>query len=301
MKHCPTLCYLSSFCFSGFLLFVGVFTLTELRRYDPLYTPVQCQEPIISLPDVSITPALKVKLEIRVTCMNPNPYDVFVTQSATLTVYLRRSSGEIQDFGEARFSRTFFPASDDGLSTNSTIVIISEFSAGVLDTISLLLNELRKPSDVYFEVKAIVDAEGSFLALKGAISHQETVDMLCGLQIKLLPDQETGVIACGQDFDAIEMLPLESTSGPSSSGPSSSDPSGDDASGVEITLPSDDIDKAEGKRDLIGGIVVAVSLALGVLSLLWPVCYCALRRFAQASLVVPSKVEPTVVGGSYPC
>jgi len=68
----------------------------------------------------------------------------------------------------------------------------------------------------------------------------------CGMQLLLLPDQNSGDAVCGSTFEDIEVPPIELTS--------------PDTQGMKPDVPESTIQEAERLRDLFCGIIIAVGL-----------------------------------------
>lgn len=266
-------------------LVIALVVLADMQRYTPVYSDVVCKPNQTSLASVSTAP-LQFTVNVDIVCVNPNPYPLVVRPNGEGRGLL---GVERRELGVVTAAATVIPAREGRFAPSAgTIVMSLSVQLGFLEAIQIASKLLQGAFTVFFDLKLLVIVEPAVLGI-ALSSMQFDVKQYCGMQIQLLPSQDSGDAVCNvASFASLDVPPLALKS--------------PDSEGISPDISPETIDAAEQALHSFCGVVMGISLLCSLPCLLTS-SYRLGRWFRQlvqsywlAGAPGTSKVHATTVG-----
>mmetsp|Transcript_6205 Transcript_6205/g.15223 ORF Transcript_6205/g.15223 Transcript_6205/m.15223 type:complete len:287 (-) Transcript_6205:123-983(-) len=239
--------HLIALCLGLGFLALAIAAAVDLHRFTPVYEDVVCKPTSTGLSSVQVSP-LQVTIAVNIVCKNPNPYDIAVYPAGVGRALLGEAQ---QDVGRVTSAETVVPAAERGEVAQGTLVMNVQVQLGFFETLSLMSSLLQGAFTIFFDLKLAVMIDPVILGLSAGLVEIQ-VQQSCGMQIQVLPSQDSGDCVCSDTgFDALIVPPIEEASA--------------DDMGISPDVSEETIEAAEQARDAFCGTVMALSLLLAVI------------------------------------
>lgn len=259
-----------SSCFALLLLILGIYGTALYNRFTPVYEEVDCGDAETALNGISISGLkLQVGLLLTITCTNPNPYDIQITEPKQGKIYYATSLDEL---GVVKLKTGQINSGSSQIQLDGTLSL-SGFAA--LSLISRITSgAVHIVADIMFE--GLIEENMVVTTLEIKPSY----DQKCGLSLDVSSGQ-IGEMVCADKFDDLVISDIGISLKP-----------GVSALGVDQEVIDDG---TRTKNNVLGTIIVASFTMVGLL-ICCQITLCAIRCRKVTQPRAPQVMQASIVG-----